>query len=238
MKTVCMFGDGLTLGHAEEDGSSWPLRLAALEEASDHAVTIYDLSVVGDTTVDILDRWERECHSRLRRTGAGGLLFAFGLYDMAVEAGVGVRVPLLESMALAEDLMEAAAAAHPVLWIGPAPVASTVAPMLQDGRWLRFSRARLEALNTAYAEIASRLGVPYLDLMAALEAEPAWAAALAQGDGVHPTPDGHAVIARAVQRWPAWRAWMDGDVLQGARAARVPETGRSVGGGPLPSLSF
>jgi len=36
-----------------------------------------------------------------------------------------------------------------------------------------------------------------------------WTAALLAGDGVHPTGDGYAVIARMIGDWPAWRAWMD-----------------------------
>lgn len=51
------------------------------------------------------------------------------------------------------------------------------------------------------------MGVPYLDLYAALADTPAWQPAVAAGDGVHPTAEGYLLIAETIRAWPAWRAW-------------------------------
>lgn len=222
MKTICIFGDSLALGLGDADGGGWPGRVAALEDLGGHHLTLYNLSVAQDTSLDVADRWSLESRARLRRAGpAVGLLFAFGLYDMVVEAeemgDPSPQVPLMDSIARAEATVQAACEVAPVLWVGPPPLRQRSAPLLENGRWLRFSHARLAALNAAYADVARRLRVPYLDLMAALEDCPDWQAAQGGGNGIHPTSGGHAAIAAAVHRWGGWRLWMDGAALHTGR---------------------
>jgi acyl-CoA thioesterase I len=52
------------------------------------------------------------------------------------------------------------------------------------------------------------LGVPYLEVYAALRASRTWTAEAAAGDGAHPGAGGYAALARLVDCWPAWRAWL------------------------------
>lgn len=222
MKTVCVFGDSVALGRGDETAAGWPLRLATLEGLAGHDLTIYNLSVAQDTSIDIADRWQADCRVRLRRAGtSAGLVFAFGLYDMADEAGIGagvggsgaLRVPLMDSMVQAEAIVGAAVDVRPVLWIGPPPIRPQTPPQVEDGHWMKFSRARLEALNAAYEDIARRLRVPYLNLVDALADSTVWRTAQKRGNGIHPCGDGHAAIAHAVHAWPAWRLWMDGAAM-------------------------
>lgn len=225
MKTVCVFGDSVALGRGDETAAGWPLRLAALEGLAGHDLAVYNLSVAQDTSIDIADRWQADCRVRLRRAGASaGIVFAFGLYDMADEAGIGgggaLRVPLMDSMAQAEAVVGAAVEVRPVLWIGPPPIRPRTAPVVEDGHWMKFSRARLEALNAAYEDIARRLRIPYLNLVEGLAESPAWQMAQEQGNGIHPCGDGHGAIARSVHSWPAWRLWMDGAAMGVAAVGR------------------
>jgi lysophospholipase L1-like esterase len=52
---------------------------------------------------------------------------------------------------------------------------------------------------------AQAAGVPFLDLLAAFEANQAWRHSLLQTDGLHPSSAGHDLIAAEIQRWAAWR---------------------------------
>ncbi len=222
MKTVCLFGDSVALGRSDERGIGWPARLAALEVGGGRDLTLYNLSVAQDTSIDVADRWQGDCRVRLRRAPeSAGLVFCFGLYDMADETGPldggALRVPLMDSMAQAENIVRAAAEAWPVLWIGPAPIRRNAAPVVEDGTRMTFSRARLDALNAAYGDIARRLGVPYLDLSGVLETSVAWQAASKLGNGIHPVAPGHAAIAAAVQGWAAWRDWMEDGAVAASR---------------------
>lgn len=210
MSDVCFFGDGIVMGLGDEAMVGWPGRLAALERMAGVPVTAYNLGVPFDTSACVRARWEHEARARLDGVARPCLVFCFGASDMAERDGSGIRVPLPDSMAHAEAVMRAAAAAWPVLWVGPAPVRSHSPPIANRGRGERFSNARLRALNEAYGAVAARLGVPYLNLMAALDRNAAWAEALAGGTGVYPTADGHQAIAAAVRAWGPWRSRVSG----------------------------
>lgn len=205
---ICFVGDSITAGTGDDRFHGWPGRLAAHEHAAGHDVTVYNLGVRADTSEHLAARWEAECRARLPAHIHGALVFAFGVNDAAVERGKGLRVPVERSAAVASAMLTAAKAWLPTLWIGPAPV-------IADGAVLspahdiayEFMNERLIGFNDLYAKLAERVGVPYLDLYAALEATPAWQPALAAGDGVHPTAEGYLLIGEIIRAWPAWRAW-------------------------------
>jgi lysophospholipase L1-like esterase len=64
-------------------------------------------------------------------------------------------------------------------------------------------------LAPAYGAIAEDLGVPFLDLFAALAGDRRWAQCLGAGDGVYPNADGYGLIAELIGQWPPWRSWLD-----------------------------
>lgn len=209
MKDICFIGDGVVMGLGDEAFAGWPGRLAALEGADGHHVRPFNLGVAFDTSGGVRHRWRSEARSRLQGAEQAGLVFSFGLWDMADRAGEGIRVPLMDSMANAEEIMAEAAEHWPVLWIGPAPVRPHSAPIGSRGTWDRFSMARLEGLNAAYRDIAGRAGVPYLDAIEALRGDAGWRTALTAGNGVFPTGQGHQRLAELIRRWRPWRAWME-----------------------------
>lgn len=116
-------------------------------------------------------------------------------------------MPLPESLAQAEAILNDARHWRPVLWIGPPPMLRSAEPREESGHWVAYGPARLAALNEAYSELARDLKVPYLDLCAALGGNADYRNALIDGDGVHPAAAGHLAIARAVFQWKAWKGW-------------------------------
>ncbi|MFB3151517.1 MAG: hypothetical protein ACE10M_13250, partial [Alphaproteobacteria bacterium] len=69
-----------------------------------------------------------------------------------------------------------------VLWIGPAPVAERItAEAAAHGLEPDYHDKRLAMLAPAYGAIAEDLGVPFLDLFAALAGDRRWAQCLGGG---------------------------------------------------------
>jgi lysophospholipase L1-like esterase len=205
---LCFIGDSITVGTGDDRFLGWPGRLAAHEHAAGHDVTLYNLGIRADTSEHLAARWEAEARARLPAHVDGALVFAFGVNDMAVERGKGLRVPVERSIAVAQSMLTAASAWLPTLWIGPAPVVEDGAALGPGpGITYEFMNERVAALNGAYAKLAERIGVPYLDIYSALQATPAWQPAVAGGDGVHPTAEGYLLMAEIIRQWPAWRSW-------------------------------
>lgn len=207
---VCFVGDSYVNGTGDPDALGWRGRVCRAAWDAGRMVTHYDLGVRGDTTTMIAARWRAECAARLPADADGRLVFSFGLNDTADVAGSGLRVPPSQSAANARAILSEAKSWLPTLWVGVPPANEPMSPMTPTpGMTVSFAQARIDALNAAYGAIAAELGVPYLDLCASLRGDPRYVASQSAGDGLHPSADGYRMIADLVQRWPAWRAWLN-----------------------------
>ena len=205
---ICFVGDAFTASAGDETGLGWVARLAASAWAEGHDVTAYNLGVRANSTRDIAARWRRECEARLKPGMNGRLVFMFGGNDAKEVVGHGIEVPLEESVANARTILGEAKAWLPTLWVGLIPMNETKPyPLLPGGQQFRFSNARQAEYNGRYAELASELGVPFLDLHTPLLADLRWPELTQAGDGSNPAGEGYEVIAEHVRRWHAWRAF-------------------------------
>lgn len=206
---ICFVGDSITNGTLDDEVLGWCGRLCAGERARGHDLTCYNMGVRADTSEEIKARWRAECEPRLPPHVNGGLVFSFGVNDMADQEGIGLRVPLEQSLANASEMLFRASEWLPTLWIGPAPAEMSMQPLrIADTVVFDFKNDRTRELNSRFADLAGEMGVPYLDLFTPLAGDPRWSAALQAGDGVHPVADGYALMAEQVAAWPAWRVWM------------------------------
>ncbi|MBB4285234.1 GDSL-type esterase/lipase family protein [Roseospira goensis] len=211
MRTVCFVGDSMVRGWDMPAEDAWPARVIAAETRRGHPAEGFNLGIAKDTTRAIGRRWQHEAVGRLASALAAhraraGLVFAFGLDDMADFGGDGIRVALPDALDQAEQIIAAATAWAPTLWIGPPPLACL--PRIigrPDG--LVYPAERSEALAGAYRGIARRLGVPFLDLHGLLRASPHWRRAMARWQAGRPAPELHDMVTQAVLGWEAWSAW-------------------------------
>lgn len=207
---ICFVGDSITLGQGDTQGLGWPGRLCLQAKQSGHDITGYNLGIRGDTSTEIAGRWRLECDRRLPKGTNGGIIFMFGVNDMAIQNNEGERVPMQSAIKNATAILSKAAKRHRCLWIGPTPVGKSVtlkAPHL--AATYEFARQRNASLNAAYQELALKIQVPFLDLHNLLSTSREWRDVLDSGDGVHPTPEGHACLAKVVAHWQAWRDWLE-----------------------------
>lgn len=206
---ICFVGDSITVGSGDANFQGWPGRLSVAETARGHDVTMYNMGVRGDTSDMVLPRWRSECDVRLPDHVNGRLVLSFGLNDTAEESGVGIRVPLEQSLANARAIIDEARGWLPTVMIGPVPLVDDMQPyVFPNGIAYHYVSARVGALNEAYAGLCAELAVPYLDVFAPLSANPAWEQSQRDCDGVHATGDGYQLIADMVAEWPAWRDWL------------------------------
>ncbi len=207
---VCFVGDSIGLGVNDDTGLGWPGRLAQRERQAGHDVTAYNLGIRADTSELIQPRWRAECEARLPAIAPGALAFAFGINDAADQEGLGIRVPLEKSLAIAREMLVEAKAWKPTLWIGPTPADMGRQPLRPaPGVVFDFDNGRIAAISDAYAGLAEELEIPYLDLFTPLASDANWPGVFAGDDGVHPTASGYAMISERVAGWDAWRAWFD-----------------------------
>ncbi len=209
---VCFIGDSITNGTGDSAMLGWPGYLCAEEVAAGHDMTDYNLGIRGDTSDEIRRRWQAEVSARLPKALNCAIVFNFGLNDATLQ-GEGqdgkIRVALGSSIRNAREMLAAAKAMHPTLWVGPGAVDDTRMPLLTEEGNIRDKRnARTADYNLAFRALADELGVPYLDMLSQTINDTAWPSMLS--DGLHPAAAGHRRMAAIVGQWPAWRRLLDG----------------------------
>lgn len=209
---ICFVGDSITHGTQDETTLGWPGRLVATARSRGHDISHYNLGIRRDTSGDIAKRWKKECEARLPKTSPGAVVFSFGVNDMACDKDSLFRIVPPESQKIAQWMVGEAAERWPVLWISPVPIGRGGANQAIRNAWLleaTYQDERLAQLVPHYAAIAAKLKVPYLDLFTPLRKSRNWRRSLAAGDdGVHPTADGYAMMAKLIERWAGWKAWL------------------------------
>lgn len=206
---ICFVGDSLTAGTYDDQYLGWPGRVCRRQVAKGHDISLYNLGVRAETSVQISQRWRAESTPRLPEDFDGRLVMSFGVNDSVEQADGTIRVPLDESIETARAMVIEAKAWKPTLWISPVPTPDLRQPFRPSPElFYTFSTTRCADYNAAYKELAAELDVPYLDIFSALANDDRWAAIQQNdGDGVHPPSAGYDLIAGLVDGWDAWQAW-------------------------------
>lgn len=196
---ICAFGDSIMNGTGDPEALGWIGRAVQPVKARHREVTLYNLGIRRDTSVDIRRRWRAETEARRVAGAETGLLFSFGVNDCVTDPATGrPRVVPEESAANAAAILAGAKALGRVLMVGPGPIADAGV------------NARIRALDRRLAAAAEAEGVPYLPVFDRLADDPVWMAEVARWDGAHPGADGYAAFAALVSAWGAWQGWFAG----------------------------
>lgn len=76
-KTICIFGDSITWGASDYESGGWPQLLRFYFENNDYNISLYNQGVSGDSTEDLLLRFNTECQARKPQI----IIFAIGIND-------------------------------------------------------------------------------------------------------------------------------------------------------------
>lgn len=183
---ICFLGDSTVQGIGDAQALGWVGRLAQASFARSPAtdLTLCNLGVRGDSSLRVAARWLEETARRQRPGEDMAFVFSFGAADRPQQA------PLPEAVAAAADMLRAAKAAGPTLFIAPPPSS--------DPAWAAQNRE----LGLALLSVCEELNVPAFDLFTPLAASKGYLAALAAGDRIHPDAEGYAEIAGLLAAWP------------------------------------
>jgi len=84
MKAILCFGASITFGRGDQVNGGWTGRLKKYWEANDYYNAVYNLGIPGNTTADLLERFETECKARAvkkRDDDKFVILFGIGTND-------------------------------------------------------------------------------------------------------------------------------------------------------------
>ncbi len=188
---VCFFGDSFVNGTGDTECLGWAGRVCQIANSKGNRITFYNLGVRRDTSMNVRLRWKRETASRLEGPFYGRLIFSFGVNDTAIVAGKQ-RVSFEDSIKNMRVILAAAKKKYDVLVIGPPPISDPE------------HNKRIGQLSAAYAAVAKKLGVPYLDIFTPLSKSALWMEEVDGHDKHHPDGGGYTLFAALVLEWEQW----------------------------------
>ncbi|QRF69357.1 GDSL-type esterase/lipase family protein [Ponticoccus alexandrii] len=188
---VCVFGDSIVNGTGDPDFVGWPAYVFRQMPARHAGITLYNMGIRGNTSVQVASRWLQEATARLPETSIGHVIFSFGVND-CVDLDGRRRVELADSLAAAEAILSDAKGRWPTLMIGPSPISD---PGINQ---------RIEKLSEALAALCRRLDIPFIETFGSLRDDPLWQTELAERDGAHPGRAGYRMLASLISRSDAW----------------------------------
>ena len=74
---ICLFGDSITWGAWDTERGGWGARLRNYFETNDYDIELYNCGVSGDTTDELIKRFDVECTARAPKI----IIIAIGIND-------------------------------------------------------------------------------------------------------------------------------------------------------------
>jgi len=185
---LAVVGDELVAGAGDPKGLGWVGRVTA-RTVTDPPPTVLTLAVPAETSTDLGHRWDEETARRFAPEHDNRLVVGLGRAD------VGAGLSLARSRLNLANILDVAESRRiPTFVVGPPPGNTADNEKIGD-------------LSHAYADVATRRHVPYVDTFTPLITHEQWLADLASGDGVLPGQAGYGLMAWLVLH-TGWYDWL------------------------------
>jgi len=181
-KRVCVFGSSIGYGHNDSEGGGWCDRLKRYYFGSDKDVSVYNLSVSGAMSKDVVARFDVEYGARRPAV----VLIAIGMNDsMFNENTNDNQVSLSDTKKNIKQLITTIKKdGCAVALIGLTPITENLLSPVPWAPHLSYSSEDVQKYDCAIKEIAKDENVPYCYMYDVLQTDDL-------DDGLHPNTIGH-----------------------------------------------
>jgi len=190
MYAITVFGDSITFARGDSLGRGWCGRLKKYFEEKDYYNCLYNLGIPGDTTKDLLKRFDTEAESRIkynRKEDQHIIIFAIGTNDSKIwekdkrqETNINIfRKNILTLINKSKNYTKE------VTFIGLTPVDES---KTLDYEGTTFTNERIKQFNNIIKEVCQKNKIPFLDMFKEIS-KLDYKKLL--GDGLHPNPKGY-----------------------------------------------
>ena len=206
-----IFGDSITQGYWDDKGG-WADRVKASVLAKDiaHGFSSYhgvhNLGIDGNTTRQVIDRFEHEMQARLWPGSDYGVIFSVGTNDTVFRAqGDFDSTPERYREELAILSQQARKLTPRVAFLNLCPVDEALTnPLPNSSTGKCYTNERIDKFNEALRDFCETNGLTLIDIHSQFTQHDNILA-----DGLHPNSDGHQIIVESVL--PTVESWLYGE---------------------------
>lgn len=195
MKNICIFGDSIVAGHDAEKNGAWVdlLKTYLLKNPQLNS-QVFNLGVSGDTSEEILIRFESEA----KENSANTIILSFGLNDSMLLASTGKNQVIIEDFLsnIKKIFNLCQQNDYQLIITGLLPVdekKTRPIPWHIDGSYINTEISRY---NKILEEFCTKHKIMFINLFSSLSVDLAYLASLE--DGVHPNSLGHDKIFKII----------------------------------------
>ncbi|PIU22006.1 MAG: hypothetical protein COT14_03345 [Candidatus Diapherotrites archaeon CG08_land_8_20_14_0_20_30_16] len=202
MASILVFGDSISYGIADKEGGWVPKLRKFLELDTDIKPNydfIYNLSIPGDTSQTLLQRFTFEAMQRIDYPEETIVLFAFGINDSAY-ANIAAKplVPENDFTDNVKDLVvKAKALKVQVAFLGLTQVDESRVNPCEWDKTVSYSNQLISKYNAIIKKICKEYDVYFIDISDSFKPSPK----LFLDDGLHPNSKGHDKIFDQVRQF-------------------------------------
>ncbi len=199
MHGILCFGDSITFGRGESPSVGWVGRLKVFfENKADHNA-VYNLGIPGNTSNNLLDRFDAEAKARIRLSSEDQfvILISIGTNDsklLGSDEKPNVSVEQFESN-IKELLSKSHSNKAKLAFIGLVPVDETITA---DYNGNKYVNSRIEQFNNVIKEICELNNIPFLDLFDLMIRQDF---RLLLDDGLHPNDEGYDFMFEEIKKF-------------------------------------
>jgi len=181
-KRICVFGSSIGHGHNDIEKGGWCDRLKVYYFASAYDVSVYNLSISGAMSRDLVARFAEECDVRRPKI----VIISIGMNDSTFDSDMEeCRVPLKETKQNIKKLIEISNKnKRQVVIIGLTAVDEKKVVPVPWAENLSYKNIYIKEYDKAIEEIAKDNNIPYCFMFDLLKKEDL-------DDGLHPNAQGH-----------------------------------------------
>ncbi|MBD3362278.1 hypothetical protein GF362_01005 [Candidatus Dojkabacteria bacterium] len=189
MARICIFGDSIAKGHNDYKNGGWATLLGNRLERECNDLSTYNLSISGDTSQNILNRFEIEAKLR----NPVGILFAYGINDAAINIKSGkTQINLKKFEENTQKLINICRKySYKAMFLGPTSINQQ---LLNPVPWIPDTKYGLEKIEKYHTRLKTicknreEYFIPLIKLLSNSDLD----------DGVHPNSQGHKKIFKNI----------------------------------------
>ncbi len=195
---VLVFGDSITQGFWDTDGG-WVQRIRTVYDKETIKTgydlpTIFNLGISGNSSGDIVGRFEAEAKARYQDEELG-LIFAVGVNDSRTKLGVNFSEPEEYKSNLEKLLVMARKYSDKIVFVGLTPCVEERSNPVSWGD-TGYTNARIRAFNQVLEDFCHDNALEFIDILTPFTEAEAKTELLP--DSLHPNNEGHQLIADIV----------------------------------------
>jgi len=196
---ILVFGDSIVRGSYDEEYGGWTCRLSAafskktIDEKKYYK--LYGFGIGGETSGELLQRFQKELVEKQRLNEESVLLFNTGLNDTKNLCGDSKNlIPLEEYEQNVHTILSGAIkAVKQVYFVGLTRVAEFNVGISYEGKKYEFYNKEIEKYDRAVERVCGELNVTYISIGGFDTSK------MIMWDGIHPNAEGHRLIFERVK---------------------------------------